>query len=62
MLAGPPLAMRAALEAVRAAATKPLGDGLAAELAAYEACLVSDDRKEALAAFAEKRKPSFRGR
>jgi enoyl-CoA hydratase/carnithine racemase len=62
VLAGPPLAMRAALEAVRAAATMPLGEGLAAELAAYEACLVSEDRKEALAAFAERRKPNFRGR
>jgi enoyl-CoA hydratase/carnithine racemase len=62
VLAGPPLAMRAALEAVRAAATLPLADGLAAELGAYEACLVSEDRKEALAAFAERRKPNFRGR
>ena len=62
VLSGPPLAMRAALEAVRAAATTPLAEGLVAELAAYEACLVSEDRKEALAAFAEKRKPNFRGR
>jgi methylglutaconyl-CoA hydratase len=62
VLAGPPLAMRAALEAVRAAGTMALGEGLAAELSAYEACLVSEDRKEALAAFAEGRKPIFRGR
>jgi methylglutaconyl-CoA hydratase len=62
VLAGPPLAMRAALEAVRAAAATSLGEGLATELAAYEACLVSEDRREALAAFAERRKPNFRGR
>lgn len=62
VLAGPPLAMRAALEAVRTAATTPLAEGLAAELSAYEACLTSEDRQEALAAFAERRKPQFRGR
>jgi methylglutaconyl-CoA hydratase len=61
VLDGPPIAMRAALQALRASVALPLAEGLAAERHAYEACLVSEDRKEALAAFAEKRKPVFRG-
>jgi enoyl-CoA hydratase/carnithine racemase len=61
-LDGSPIAMRAALQALRASAALPLSDGLDAERRAYEACLMSEDRKEALAAFAEKRKPVFRGR
>ncbi len=32
------------------------------ERACYEKTLVTEDRREALAAFAEKRRPSFRGR
>ena len=61
LLEGSPIAMRAALEAVRAATTLPLDAGLDAERRAYEACLTSDDRREALRAFAEKRPPVFRG-
>jgi enoyl-CoA hydratase/carnithine racemase len=62
LLGGSPIAMRAALEAVRAATTLPLDAGLDAERRAYEACLTSEDRREALQAFAEKRAPIFRGR
>jgi enoyl-CoA hydratase/carnithine racemase len=62
ILDGAPLAIGAALSAIRGAATRELGAGLALERAAYEACLASEDRAEALAAFAEKRKPVFRGR
>jgi methylglutaconyl-CoA hydratase len=62
VLEGSPIAMRAALEAVRAAVTLPLDAGLDAERHAYERCLVSEDRREALRAFAEKRKPAFEGR
>jgi hypothetical protein len=39
-----------------------LAEGLAAELSAYEVCLKSADRKEALLAFQEKRPPKFEGR
>lgn len=59
---GAPIAQRAALRAVRAARELPLAEGLELERQAYEACLASEDRREALAAFAEKRKPAFRGR
>jgi len=59
---GAPLAQRAALRALRAADRLDLDAGLEFELSCYEPCLVSDDRREALDAFAEKREPSFRGR
>ncbi len=59
---GAPLALAAALEALRAADELPLSDGLTRERACYERVLASVDRVEALAAFAEKRKPVFTGR
>jgi methylglutaconyl-CoA hydratase len=62
ILSGAPLAIRAALQAMRGATTRGLSAGLALERAAYEQCLKSEDRLEALAAFAEKRKPLFKGR
>ena len=58
---GAPIAQRAALRALRAAEL-PLAQGLAAELRAYEECLRSEDRREALLAFQEKRPPRFTGR
>ncbi len=58
---GAPIAQAAALRALRAAEL-PLAEGLAAELSAYEVCLKSADRKEALLAFQEKRPPKFEGR
>ena len=59
---GAPIAQRSALAAVRAARDLPLDEGLAFERRASEACLTSEDRREALRAFAEKRKPIFHGR
>ncbi|HYO96728.1 MAG TPA: enoyl-CoA hydratase-related protein [Polyangiaceae bacterium] len=61
ILEGAPLAQEAALRALRAAEL-PLDQGLEAELAAYEACLKSDDRREALLAFQAKRPPKFEGK
>lgn len=62
ILSGAPLAIRGALKAMRGANSRELGAGLQLERAEYEACLHSEDRLEALAAFAEKRRPVFKGR
>jgi enoyl-CoA hydratase/carnithine racemase len=59
---GAPLAQRAALRALRAADRLDIDAGLEFEQACYEECLTSEDRVEALNAFAEKREPVFKGR
>jgi enoyl-CoA hydratase/carnithine racemase len=59
---GAPIAHTAALTAIDEGAELSFDQGLERELALYENCLVSEDRVEALRAFAEKRKPVFRGR
>ena len=61
ILSGAPLAAQAALKAINAAAGSSLVEGLKSEADAYELCLKSEDRREALRAFAEKRAPRFRG-
>jgi enoyl-CoA hydratase/carnithine racemase len=58
---GASIAQRAALQAIRASFEVPLERGLELESLYYEETLRSKDRTEALAAFAEKRKPVFRG-
>lgn len=62
ILEGAPLAQSAALAAIDSAFSTPLAEGLELELHQYETCLASEDRREALAAFTEKRKPVFVGR
>ncbi len=62
LLRAAPLATRAALSAIQAASDLDLAQGLERELVEYERCLASEDRREALAAFREKRAPIFRGR
>lgn len=54
---GGPVAVRAAMQAVNG---WKAGEG--SENEAYERVLPTEDRLEALRAFGEKRKPSFRGR
>jgi enoyl-CoA hydratase/carnithine racemase len=59
---GAPLAQAAALQAIDAARDLPLPAGSQREIELYEAVLSSEDRREALQAFSEKRKPKFQGR
>ena len=58
---GAPIAQAAALKAIRASFDVPLARGLELESVYYDETLRSQDRLEALAAFAEKRKPVFKG-
>jgi enoyl-CoA hydratase/carnithine racemase len=57
-----PLAVRAAKRAIDEGAGLPLPEALQVELRAYESILPTEDRVEAIRAFASKRAPVFRGR
>jgi enoyl-CoA hydratase len=57
-----PLALRLAKEAVRHGAEAKLAEGMLLERQAFNLLLTSDDRREGLAAFLEKRTPNFKGR
>ena len=58
---GAPIAQASALKAIARAGDVPLELGLELEKVSYDKVLVSEDRREALAAFAEKRAPRYRG-
>lgn len=58
----PPVAVRAAKAAIRAAAEGPLSAGLAAERASFFALFDTDDQAEGMAAFTDKRAPVWTGR
>ena len=64
--ASAPLAMQSVKEVERAIQCRPLQDAFAhmrnAELPTYRAMLTSEDAKEGVAAFVEKREPQFKGR
>ena len=62
MAAKSPVALRMARSAVRAAAEMPLAAGLQYETELFVTCSASDDRREGVAAFLEKRSPEFTGR
>jgi enoyl-CoA hydratase len=58
----PPLAVRAAVAAIRDADEHALGDGLARERAAFFRLFDTRDQAEGMAAFIEKRSPAWTGR
>ena len=57
-----PVALRMAKAAVRAAAEMPLAAGLDYETELFITCFASEDKGEGVAAFLEKRSPTFHGR
>jgi enoyl-CoA hydratase/carnithine racemase len=59
---GAPIAQAAALSAIDRALDGSLDIGLELERVSYDKTLVSEDRREALSAFAQKRAPRFQGR
>jgi enoyl-CoA hydratase/carnithine racemase len=59
---GGPLALAQAKQAMDGGWGKPLDEALAWERHCYDVVLQSEDRNEGLRAFAEKRKPEFKGR
>ncbi|MEM1452319.1 MAG: enoyl-CoA hydratase-related protein [Planctomycetota bacterium] len=56
-----PVAVRAAKEAIDRGTQAPIDEGLAIEATCYDKVLPTQDRLEALAAFAEKRRPNYTG-
>ena len=57
-----PVAVRQAKKAIDGGFGLPISEALALEWQCYEAVLATEDRVEALRAFAEKRPPRFKGR
>ncbi len=57
-----PLAVEAAKAAIDGGLSTGISEGLLLEARCYELTLATEDRKEALAAFGEKRRPTFHGR
>jgi enoyl-CoA hydratase len=58
----PPLAVSAAKASVVAAQEHPLGQGLRLERARFEELFETEDQREGMVAFLEKRPPAWRGR
>lgn len=56
-----PLAVQAAKDAMRRSLDLSLTEGMAYELECYRRIIPTSDRREALAAFGEKRNPNFQG-
>jgi enoyl-CoA hydratase len=57
-----PIAVRQAKQAIHRGMQMSLWDGLAFEIAAYNRLVPTEDRREGVLAFNERRKPIFRGR
>jgi enoyl-CoA hydratase len=58
----PPLAVKLAKQAVLKAFESPLRDGLEFERQCFYLLFSSQDQKEGMSAFLEKRKPGFKGK
>ena len=57
-----PIAVRQAKQAIHRGMQMSVWDGLAFEIEAYNRLVPTEDRREGIASFNEKRKPRFRGR
>jgi len=62
LMAKGPLALRFSMEAVNRGLEMGLDDALAWEAHLFGLCVSTEDTKEGLRAFLEKRKPDFQGR
>jgi enoyl-CoA hydratase/carnithine racemase len=60
--ANAPLAVRQARQAIHRGLQMSLADGLAFEIEAYNRTVPTDDRREGVRAFNEKRQPDFKGK
>jgi len=58
----PPLAVQAAKASIVGAQERPLGEGLRFERQRFEALFETDDQREGMIAFLEKRPPAWTGR
>lgn len=57
-----PIALRYSKEAVKLASRSNLDEGLRREIDLFALCFATEDKKEGVAAFLEKRKPEFKGK
>jgi enoyl-CoA hydratase len=62
LAANGPLAVRQAKQSIHHGLQMSLSDGLAFEIEAYNRLVPTEDRREGVSAFNERRKPAFRGR
>jgi enoyl-CoA hydratase/carnithine racemase len=62
LAAKPPLTLAAALSAIHRGMDASIDDGLAIEEAAFARIVPTHDAREGVAAFLEKRQPSYQGR
>lgn len=58
----PPIAVQSAKQIIRQSQGTSIAQGLAWENDGYTLCMMTEDAREGMAAFAEKREPIFRGR
>jgi len=62
IIANAPLSVKYALEAVNKGLETSVAEGLLLEASLFAVCASSDDKKEGMSAFLEKRAPKFQGR